>query len=78
MFFRNILSACESHGSHSIRLILTYQFAEFLLRKVSPKYYSLPTQNSKFIIRILLIEEITSDPLNYCYHYFSPFQETIG
>lgn len=48
--FRNILSACEAHGSHSIRLILTYQFAEFLLRKVSPKYYSLPTINSKFFI----------------------------
>ncbi|XP_050437574.1 tetratricopeptide repeat protein 7B [Adelges cooleyi] len=44
--FRNILSACEAHGTHSIRLVLTYQFAEFLLRKVSPKYYSLPTQNT--------------------------------
>ncbi|KAL4148436.1 hypothetical protein QTP88_002678 [Uroleucon formosanum] len=44
--FRNILSACEAHGSHSIRLILTYQFAEFLLRKVSPKHYSLPTQST--------------------------------
>lgn len=49
--FRSILSACEAHGSHSVRLILTCQFAEFLLRKVSPKYYSLPTQNSKFIIK---------------------------
>lgn len=47
---RNILSACEAHGSHSVRLILTYQFAEFLLRKVSPKHYSLPTQNSKFFL----------------------------